>query len=56
MVTVERHDGWWLVQPYRHAPIMVEGKYQHGEDVAGPFDSEQELQNFYMRMDYQYES
>ena len=53
MVTAERNDGWWLVEPFRHAPIKTDGKWQYGEDIAGPFKSEQEVNDFYIRMDYE---
>ena len=53
MVTAERNDGWWPVEPFRHAPIKTDGKWQYGEDIAGPFESEQEVNDFYIRMDYE---
>lgn len=48
-------DGYWLVEPYSHAPLTVDGKKKYGEDIAGPFESEQKAVDYYLRMDYQYE-
>jgi len=55
IVLAKRADGYWLVEPYRHAPPIVDGKMKHGEDIAGPFDSYQDLADFCIRMDYAYE-
>ena len=48
-------DGYWLVEPYSHAPLTVNGKKKYGEDVAGPFSSRGQAEDFYLRMDYAYE-
>jgi hypothetical protein len=52
MVKAKREDGYWLVEPYRHAPLTVDGEKKYGEDIAGPFVSEEHLEDFYLRMDY----
>ncbi len=52
-VVAKREDGFWIVEPYKHAPLVVDGENKYGEDIAGPFNSEQEAINYYMRMDYE---
>lgn len=54
IVLGKREDGYWLVEPYNHAPIVKNGKSKYGEDIAGPFASREEAEDFYMRMDYIY--
>jgi hypothetical protein len=52
-VVAKREDGFWIVEPYKHAPLVVDGENKYGEDIAGPFNSQQEAINYYMRMDYE---
>ena len=46
MEIVERDGAWMLVD--------CGGTFW--TDMAGPFESEQDARDFYMRMDYQYET
>ena len=55
IVLAKREDGYWLVEPYNHAPIMENEKSKYGEDIAGPFDAKEEAEDFCVRMDYIYE-
>lgn len=55
IISAKRASGWWLVEPFRHAPLIEAGKTKYGEDIAGPFDSLQDLEDYYIRMDYIYE-